>query len=84
MFQELRAHIAYRGLDLDLFAWRTSSGREVDVVACGGDRFHAIEVKRSRSIRSADRRGTAGARAGERPFRRGAATRKHRGAEPEG
>lgn len=57
VFQELRAHIAYRGLDLDLFTWRTSSGREVDLVAYGGDGFHAIEVKRSRSIRPADLRG---------------------------
>ena len=57
VFQELRAHIAYRGLDLDLFTWRTSSGREVDLVAYGGDGFHAIEVKRSRAIRPADLRG---------------------------
>lgn len=54
VFQELRAHIAYRTLDLDLFTWRTSSGREVDLVAYGGDGFHAIEVKRSRSVRPAD------------------------------
>lgn len=57
VFQELRAHIAYRGLDLDLFTWRTSSGREVDFVAYGGDGFHAIEVKRSRLIRPADLKG---------------------------
>lgn len=57
VFQELRAHIAYRGLDLDLFTWRTSSGREVDLVAYGGDGFHAIEVKRSRLIRPADLKG---------------------------
>lgn len=54
VFQELRAHIAYRDLDLDLFTWRTSSGREVDFVAYGGDGFHAVEVKRSRSVRPAD------------------------------
>ncbi len=57
VFQELRAHVAYRGLDLDLYTWRTSSGREVDFVAYGGDGFHAIEVKRSRTIRPADLRG---------------------------
>jgi predicted AAA+ superfamily ATPase len=54
VFQELRAHIAYRELDLDLFTWRTSSGREVDFVAYGGDGFHGIEVKRSRLVRPAD------------------------------
>lgn len=54
VFQELRAHIAYRALDLDLFTWRTSSGREVDLVAYGGDGLHAIEVKRSRLVRPAD------------------------------
>ena len=57
VFHELRAHIAYRNLDLELFTWRTASGREVDFVAYGGDGLHAIEVKRSRSVRPADLQG---------------------------
>ena len=57
VFQELRAHIAYRSLDLDLFTWRTVSGAEVDLVAYGGAGLFAIEVKRSRRIRPADLHG---------------------------
>ena len=57
VFQELRAHIAYRSLDLKLFAWRTGSGTEVDLVAYGEDGLFAIEVKRRRRIRAADLRG---------------------------
>lgn len=57
VFQELRAAIAYRPLDLALFHWRTSAGAEVDLVAYGGDGLFAIEVKRSRTIRRADLRG---------------------------
>ncbi|MCY4026947.1 MAG: ATP-binding protein [Acidobacteria bacterium] len=55
--QELRAHIAYRSLDLDLFTWRTASGAEVDLVAYGGGGLFAFEVKRSRRVRPADLRG---------------------------
>lgn len=57
VFQELRAHIAYRSLDLKLFTWRTGAGVEVDFVAYGGDGLFAIEVKRSRRIRRADLQG---------------------------
>ena len=57
VFQELRAHIAYRSLDLKLFAWRDASGAEVDLVAYGNDGLFAIEVKRRRTIRNTDLRG---------------------------
>lgn len=57
VYQELRAHIAYRALDLDLHTWRTASGAEVDFVAYGGDGLFAVEVKRSRRIRRADLHG---------------------------
>ena len=57
VFQDLRAHIAYRSLDLKLFTWRTGSGAEVDFVAYGGDGLFAMEVKRSRRIRRADQQG---------------------------
>ncbi len=57
VFQELRAHIAYRSLDLKLFTWRDVSGAEVDLVAYGNDGLFAIEVKRRRTIRSSDLRG---------------------------
>ncbi len=55
--QELRAHIAYRSLNLRLFTWRTGSGVEVDFVAYGEDGLFGIEVKRRRRIRTADLRG---------------------------
>ena len=55
--QELRAHIAYRSLDLKLFAWRTAAGAEVDFIAYGSDGLFAIEVKRRRAIRQSDLRG---------------------------
>ena len=57
VFQELRAHIAYRSLDLKLFTWRTGAGAEVDFVAYGGEGLFAIEVKRSRRIRRTDLQG---------------------------
>lgn len=57
VYQELRAHIAHRALDLDLHTWRTASGAEVDFVAYGGDGLFAVEVKRSRRIRRADLHG---------------------------
>ena len=57
VFQELLAYIAYRSLDLELFTWRTGAGVEVDFVAYGGDGLFAIEVKRSRRVRSADLQG---------------------------
>ena len=55
--QELRAHVAYRSLDLELFTWRTGAGAEVDLVACGGDGLFAVEVKRRGRIRRADLQG---------------------------
>ena len=57
VFQELRAYIAYRSLDLELFTWRTGAGVEVDFVAYGGDGLFAMEVKRSRRIRRGDLQG---------------------------
>ena len=55
--QELRAHVAYRSLDLELFTWRTGAGAEVDLVAYGGDGLFAVEVKRRARIRRADLQG---------------------------
>ena len=57
VYQELRAHIAYRSLDLALYTWRSASGAEVDFVAYGGDGLFAVEVKRSRRVRPADLHG---------------------------
>ena len=57
VYHELRAAIAYRSLKLELFFWRTAAGAEVDFVAYGGDGLFAIEVKRSRTVRSGDLRG---------------------------
>ena len=57
VYHELRAAIAYRSLKLELFFWRTVAGAEVDFVAYGGDGLFAIEVKRSRTVRSGDLRG---------------------------
>ena len=57
VYQELRAHLAYRALDLGLYTWRTASGAEVDFVAYGGDGLFAFEVKRSRRVRRADLHG---------------------------
>ena len=54
VYQELRAHIAYRALDLTLYTWRTAAGAEVDFIAYGGDGLFAIEVKRRRKIRQTD------------------------------
>lgn len=57
VYQDLRAAIAYRSLDLKLFTWRTAAGAEVDLIAYGSDGLLAIEVKRSGRIRPADLRG---------------------------
>ena len=57
VYQELRAHIDYRSLDLDLFTWRTAAGAEVDFVAYGGAGLFAVEVKRGRRIRRSDLHG---------------------------
>ena len=55
--QHLRAWIAYRGADVDLYTWRTRSGVEVDFVLYGPGGFWAIEVKNTARIRPQDLRG---------------------------
>jgi predicted AAA+ superfamily ATPase len=55
--QHLRAWIAYRGDDLELFFWRTRSGVEVDFVLYGAGGFWAIEVKNTAHVRPEDLRG---------------------------
>lgn len=55
--QHLRAWLAYRGDDAELFFWRTRSGVEVDFVVYGTAGFWAIEVKHSARIRPEDLKG---------------------------
>jgi uncharacterized protein len=55
--QHLRAWLAYRGADADLYFWRTRSGVEVDFVVYGRAGFWAFEVKNSARIHSEDLRG---------------------------
>lgn len=55
VINEVRAFLAYRGLDHDLRYWRTSSGFEVDLVV--GPMLIAIECKSSRTIRTDDLKG---------------------------
>lgn len=55
--QHLRAWLAYRDGDADLYFWRTRSGVEVDFVVYGRAGFWAIEVKNSERIQSEDLRG---------------------------
>jgi len=57
--QHLRAWIAYRQADAELFYWRTRSGVEVDFVIYGAAGFWAIEVKNTDRIRPEDLRGLA-------------------------
>lgn len=52
--QHLRAWIAYRGNDAELFFWRTRSGVEVDFVVYGKAGFWAIEVKNTARVRAED------------------------------
>ena len=54
--QHLRAWLAYRGNDADLFFWRTRSGVEVDFVVYGQAGFWAIEVKNTDRPRPEDLR----------------------------
>ncbi len=54
--QHLRAWIAYRAKDEQLFFWRTRSGAEVDFVIYGASGLTAIEVKNSAQIRPEDLR----------------------------
>jgi len=55
--QHLRAWIAYRNGDAELFYWRTRSGVEVDFVIYGSGGFWAIEVKNTARLRPEDIRG---------------------------
>jgi uncharacterized protein len=55
--QHLRAWIAYRQADAELFFWRTRSGVEVDLVVYGAAGFWAIEVKNTDRVRPEDLRG---------------------------
>lgn len=55
--QHLRAWLAYRENDAELFFWRTRSGVEVDFVIYGETAFQAIEVKNTDRIRTEDLRG---------------------------
>jgi uncharacterized protein len=57
--QHLRAWMAYRQADAELFFWRTRSGVEVDFVIYGAAGFWAIEVKNTDRIRPEDLRGLA-------------------------
>ncbi len=52
LFQEITALNDYLGLGLTLYYWRTSNGVEVDFVVYGKTTFIAIEVKRTRHIKS--------------------------------
>ena len=55
ILNEVRAALAYRGLDTPVSFWRTSSGFEVDLIV--GDMQLAVECKSSRQIRNDDLRG---------------------------
>jgi uncharacterized protein len=57
--QHLRAWLAYRPADAELFFWRTRSGVEVDFVVYGPAGFWAIEVKNTNRVRPEDMRGLA-------------------------
>jgi uncharacterized protein len=54
--QHLRAWIAYRRSDAQLYYWRTKSGSEVDFVVYGEDVFQAVEVKRAATVHGKDLR----------------------------
>jgi predicted AAA+ superfamily ATPase len=55
--QHLRAWIAYRGKDNQLYHWRTRGGSEVDLICYGEDGLFAIEIKNSATLNAADFRG---------------------------
>ena len=55
LINEVRAFLSYRGLDIPLSYWRTSSGFEVDLIV--GNMLVAIESKSSRTVRSNDLKG---------------------------
>ena len=54
--QHLRAWLAYRNGGERLYYWRTRAGSEVDFIIYGPDRFIAIEVKHSATVRRSDLR----------------------------
>jgi predicted AAA+ superfamily ATPase len=55
--QHLRAWLAYRENDAELFFWRTRSGVEVDFIIYGAAGFWGIEVKNAARVRPEDLRG---------------------------
>jgi predicted AAA+ superfamily ATPase len=55
--QHLRAWLAYRTDDAQLFFWRTRSGVEVDFVLYGAAGLWALEVKNTARVQAADLRG---------------------------
>jgi predicted AAA+ superfamily ATPase len=55
--QHLRAWLAYRNNETELFFWRTRSGVEVDFVMYGEAGFWAVEVKNTQRVRPEDLRG---------------------------
>jgi predicted AAA+ superfamily ATPase len=55
--QHLRAWLAYRGDDAQLFFWRTRSGVEVDFVVYGAAGFWGVELKNTTRVRPEDLRG---------------------------
>ncbi len=54
--QHLRAWIAYRNKDEQLYFWRTQGGAEVDFVIYGDEGLWPIEVKRSNTLHRTDLR----------------------------
>lgn len=63
VFQELRAINDLSDLAYSLHFWRTANGAEVDFVLYGQRGLHAIEVKHSARVRSADLAGLKAFRA---------------------
>ncbi|MEZ6037865.1 MAG: AAA family ATPase [Planctomycetota bacterium] len=59
VLNELRAANAYLKLGYELSSWRTQQGEEVDFVLYGERGLHAIEVKRTATLRSDDLTGLA-------------------------
>lgn len=55
--QHLRAWIAYRQKDEQLYFWQTRGGVEVDFVLYGENLFQALEVKNTSRVRPQDLRG---------------------------
>lgn len=54
VLEVLRAEIANRGLEYEMYFWRTSDGTEIDFVLYGPRGLHAIELKRSSRFAEAD------------------------------